>query len=100
MTNALIGEAIASKVIKKYWLDNSDNYKVKINGEDGYIKVQFKTPIDTEYRFFSMIGQKNNLDDVVKFTYEFLNYIGVYYQFKNNGHAAIELINKTYLAYH
>jgi len=93
ITNTIIGSAHGSENVKECWLINSEEYNVKPQDKDGFISVTYNVPDCPHDSEFTLIGDKNNLDDVVRFTYELLSLMGIYDQFKENGQIAIEYIN-------
>lgn len=90
--NVLIGQANCSDEIKKTWLRNPDAIYVDGDSKDGIIKFTYSIN-GNDKQTFSMKGDGNSIDDVSKFSYLFLKETGLWQQFKENGHKAIDKMN-------
>ena len=100
--NTLISENCASDKIRPIWIPSqlNDSLSVKINivGSDVKCTFYYKGIRETSFVFSC---DTNNIDDVVDFSYELLDRLGLIGSFISNGAKAIDEINKrTLLKYH
>lgn len=100
ITNTLIGEAANASAIKPMWLSESNKYCIKSVDKIGNISVQYTTDGGISWNNYEMPGSFQNLNDVIEFTYNIFELMGVLNEFLETGSKAIEGINSNhFLAY-
>ena len=98
--NTWIGEAAGAQETKQQWLDQADKYVLKLIDKPGFIAGEYSTDGGDIFYEISVHGSSRNIDDTAKFTYYLLKKMGVFTIFKQNGHKAIEYMNRRGLLAH
>lgn len=99
--NTWIGEAADAEDTKEEWLNQPAKYHFRIVDEKGKIACQYSINGCNSYNYFSIDGDKTDIDDVARFTYYLFQKMGVMDEFRLKGHKAVEFINNNrLLAYH
>lgn len=99
--NTWIGKAYGAESTKRKWLDNPELYLFKTNDKEGRISGEYSVDGGKSYEDISIEGNSFNIDDVALFTYQLLEGMGVFLQFKQKGDKAIVYMNsKGFLAHH
>ena len=93
--------AYGAESTKRKWLDNPELYLFKTNDKEGRISGEYSVDGGKSYEDISIEGNSFNIDDVALFTYQLLEGMGVFLQFKQKGDKAIVYMNsKGFLAHH
>ena len=92
--NTWIGETAHAGETKRLWLDEPYEYYFKTKDEEGFISGEYSIDGGTTYNAISIEGDRVDVDDVAKFTYNLFKKMGVLSQFKKNYTEVIECMNE------
>lgn len=96
ITNTLIGNATQADIVIKKWLDPDCHCRFYCTNGSYVYTLDGETYYDLPF-----VGNSQNIDDVVDYTYKLFKEMGVLSNFKNCGAEAIDYMNDhRILAYH